>query len=225
LQLMTDRLLTIGVPRTQIEEISRTHEVPATINVTAPADGLVVARSVTVGQKVERGDELFRIADLGHVWVMADAFRADAEFVAPGAAARISIPGRATSMHARVSRDVPPQFDRESQSAKVRLEVDNPSAVLRPDMFVDVDLTVALPPAIVVPADAIVDSGLKRTVFVEQRTGVFEPREVETGWRLGGRVQIVKGLGAGERVVVAGSFIVDAERRIRTSISDDRSRP
>ena len=225
LQLMTDRLLTIGVPRTQIEEISRTHEVPATIDVTAPADGLVVARSVTVGQKVERGDELFRIADLGHVWVMADAFRADAEFVAPGAAARISIPGRATSMHARVSRDVPPQFDRESQSAKVRLEVDNPSAVLRPDMFVDVDLTVALPPAIVVPADAIVDSGLKRTVFVEQRTGVFEPREVETGWRLGGRVQIVKGLGAGERVVVAGSFIVDAERRIRTSISDDRSRP
>jgi hypothetical protein len=92
-------------------------------------------------------------------------------------------------------------------------------------MFVDVDVSVTLPPAIAVPADAIIDSGLKRTVFVERRAGLFEPREVETGWRLGGRVQIVKGLSAGERVVVAGTFVVDAERRIRASIPDDRSRP
>jgi RND family efflux transporter MFP subunit len=224
-QQAIDRLLTIGMSPLQIDEINRTRLVPPNIRITAPAAGFVVARNASVGQKVANGDELFRIADLGHVWVMADAFRADAEFIAAGAAARISIPGRATSLHAHVSRDVPPQFDRDSQSAKVRLEVDNPSAVLRPDMFVDVDLTVALPPAIAVPADAIIDSGLKRTVFVEQRPGVFEPRQVETGWRFGGRVEIVNGLTAGERVVAAGSFVVDAEHRIRTNTPDDRARP
>ena len=89
--------------------------------------------------------------------------------------------------------------------------------MLRPDLFVDVDLRVTLPAAIAVPADAVVDSGSKRRVFVERRAGVFEPRQVETGWRLGGRVQIVKGLAEGDRVVVAGTFLLDAESRLRTT--------
>ena len=225
LQLMADRLQTIGVSSMQIDEISRTREVPSNIKVVAPADGFVVVRTISAGQKVDRGAELFRIADLSRVWILADVFGPEAAYVGPGAVARVSIPNRATSVTAMVGGSVLPQFDSLTQSAKLRLEADNRGYLLRPDMFVDVDLSVALPPAIAVPADAIVDSGLKRTVFVEQRAGVFEPREVETGWRLGGRVQIVKGLSAGERVVVAGAFVVDAERRIRTSIPDDRSRP
>jgi hypothetical protein len=140
--------------------------------------------------------------------------------VKPDAVAAVSVPGRAKSFRARVSRDVPPQFDADSQSVKVRLDVENTGAVLRPDMFVDVDLVVTLPPAIALPADAIIDSGLKRTVFVEQREGIFEPREVETGWRFGGRVEIVKGLTAGERVVVAGTFVLASESRIRNSMAD-----
>jgi len=225
LQQAIDRLLTLGMSNVQIEELKKTRQVPPNITITAPADGFIVQRHVSVGQKVLRGDELYRIADLRRVWVEADAFGAEADYVTPGATANVSIHGRDVSLRARISRDVPPQFDRDSQSAKVRLEIDNPSYVLRPDMFVDVDLPIVLPPAIAVPVDAIIDSGLKRTVFVERRAGVFEPREVETGWRLGGRVQIVKGLSAGERVVVAGAFVVDAERRIRTSSPDDRSRP
>ena len=86
-------------------------------------------------------------------------------------------------------------------------------------MFVDVDLLVTLPPSIAVPVDAVVDSGLKKTVFVERSAGVFEPRQVETGWRFGGRVQIVEGLAAGDRVVVAGTFLLDAERRLRLATS------
>src|SRR2546423_1821298 len=215
LQQTTDRLLTFGMSTAQIEEIGRTRQVPTTIRILAPATGFVVMRNASVGQTLARGDELFRITALDRVWVLASAFGADAQYVKPGAVADVSVPGRATILRAHVSRAVPPQFDANSQSATVRLDVDNTDDVLRPDMFVDVTLLIAMPPAIAVPADAIVDSGHMRTVFVEKSAGVFEPREVETGRRADGRVEILKGLAAGERVVVAGTFVVDAELRVR----------
>jgi RND family efflux transporter MFP subunit len=215
LQQTIDRLLTLGMSSAQIEEIARTRQVPTAIRILAPANGFVVMRNASVGQTLGRGDEVFRITAFDRVWVLASAFGADAQYVKPGAVAEVSVPGRATTLRAHVSRDVPPQFDANSQSATVRLDVDNTDDVLRPDMFVDVTLLVAMPPAIAVPADAIVDSGHMRTVFVEKSAGVFEPREVETGRRADGRVEILKGLAAGERVVVAGTFVVDAERRVR----------
>jgi Cu(I)/Ag(I) efflux system membrane fusion protein len=214
-----DRLLTLGMSAAQIEEIRRTRHVPATIRITAPADGFVIARNVSTGQKIGKGNELYRIANLRRVWVLADVFGADAEVVQPGAIAEVSVPGRSASLRARVSSDVRPQFDAGTQSVTLRLEVDNPGFVLRPEMFVDVDMLVTLPPSIAVPVDALVDSGLKKTVFVERRAGVFEPREVETGWRFGGRVQIVKGLAAGNRVVVAGTFLLDSESRLQARTS------
>jgi membrane fusion protein, copper/silver efflux system len=215
LRQSVDRLLALGMSNVQIEEIRRTRQVPQHIKVTAPADGFVVARKISKGQKFGRGDELYRIADLRRVWILADVVGADAAYVKPGAAAEVSVPGLATSLRARVSSDVRPQFDAGTQSVTLRLEVDNPGFVLRPEMFVDVDMLVTLPPSIAVPVDALVDSGLKKTVFVERSAGVFEPRQVDTGWRFGGRVQIVKGLAAGDRVVVAGTFLLDSESRLQ----------
>jgi Cu(I)/Ag(I) efflux system membrane fusion protein len=224
LQIAVDRLLTLGMSSLQIDEIGRTRQVPPNIKITAPADGFVLARNVSTGQKFERGDELFRIADLRRVWILADVFGPEVEHVQPGAVAQVSAPGRTSSLRARVSSAVLPQFDPVSQSVKVRLEADNPGYLLRPDMFVDVDLLITLPPAIAVPVDAVVDSGLKKTVFVERGDGVFEARHVETGWRFGDRVQIVKGLTTGERVVVSGTFLLDSESRMRGAGADIGSR-
>ncbi len=97
---------------------------------------------------------------------------------------------------------------------KVRLEADNPGYVLRPDMFVDVELPVTLEATLAVPTDAILDTGLKKTVFVDRGGGFFEPREVEIGRRLGNTVEIVKGLEPGERIVVSGTFLIDSESRM-----------
>jgi Cu(I)/Ag(I) efflux system membrane fusion protein len=119
-----------------------------------------------------------------------------------------------TAFRARVSQ-VPSQFNAATRTLKVRLEVDNPGAVLRPDMFVDVTLSVTLPPSISVPVDALLDSGLTQTVFVERGEGVFEPRPVEIGWRHGDRVEIVQGLAAGERIAVSGTFLLDSESRMK----------
>jgi Cu(I)/Ag(I) efflux system membrane fusion protein len=101
----------------------------------------------------------------------------------------------------------------------MRLEADNPEYVLRPDMFVDVEFLITLPPALIVPADAVLDSGLKKTVFVERGNGFFEPREVETGWRFGNRMEITKGLKRGERIALSGTFLIDSESRLELAAS------
>lgn len=209
-----DRLITLGMSKAQIEDIKRTRLVPAAIRVTAPAAGYVLSRGLTTG-RVAIGEEMFRIADLRQVWVFADVPSRDAEHIRPGAAADITLPGGSTVLRGRVSSAVPPREDPSSQSVRVRLDVENPGALLRPDLSVDVRLAIALPSSITVPVDAVIDGGLRKRVFVERADGSFEPREVETGWRFGDRVQIVSGLAPGDRVVVAGTFLLDSETRLR----------
>ena len=140
----------------------------------------------------------------------------DAALARPGSKARITVPGQATALTAVVSQ-VPPQFDPASRTLKLRLELLNPGVTLRPEMFVDVALAVERPAAMTVPADAVVDSGLRRTVFVERGEGTFEPRAVETGWRSGDRVEVVRGLEPGERIVVSGTFLVDSESQLKAA--------
>jgi Cu(I)/Ag(I) efflux system membrane fusion protein len=120
-------------------------------------------------------------------------------------------------MTAKVSA-VLPQFDATSRTLKVRFEADNPGFRLRPEMLVDVTLKVNLPEALAVPIDAVIDSGLKKTVFVEKAPGQFEPREVQTGRRLGERVEILKGLADGERIVTSGTFFLDSESRMKLAM-------
>src|SRR5471030_3180506 len=212
----------MGMSNLQIEEIKRTRLYPEVIKILAPADGLVLSRNVSPGLKFDRGAEWYRIADLSKVWVMADVFERDAKYIRPGQISRVTLAASGAAggaaggaaLSARVS-DVLPQFDPNSRTYKVRLEMDNPGLALRPDMFVDVQLRIALPEAISVPAEAVLDSGLKKTVYVDSGEGVFEPRQVETGRSFDGRVQILAGLEAGERIVTSGNFLLDSESRMK----------
>ncbi|MGA8890534.1 MAG: efflux RND transporter periplasmic adaptor subunit [Anaeromyxobacteraceae bacterium] len=216
-----ERLRGMGVSTRQIDEMARRREVPITIDILSPTDGVVLARGVTLGQKFDRGAEWFRIANLDRVWIVVDALEGDVQLARPGMKAAVSVPGRPGTLTAVVSK-VPAQFDAESRTHKIRLEVENPGMLLRPDMYVDVALSVERPAALTVPVDAIVDSGLRRTVFVEAGEGVYEPRAVETGWRAGGRVEVLSGLSAGDRIVVSGAFLVDSESQLRATAAAPR---
>jgi Cu(I)/Ag(I) efflux system membrane fusion protein len=148
---------------------------------------------------------------------MTDIFEKDHEFVRPGTMATVRYQGR--SLQARMSNALP-QFDPQSRTLKTRFELENPGYILRPDMFVDVQLHVTMPEAVTVPAEAVLDSGRRKTVYVERDGKIFEPRTVETGWRLGDQVQITKGLEPGERIVVSGNFLIDSESRMKPSAMD-----
>ena len=213
-QQMADGLRSLGMSEIQIQEIARTRRATQSIILYAPASGFIVTRNVSLGQRFEKGTELYRIADLDRIWVLADLFENEAQYVRPGSTARVSLPHENRVFTARVS-DVLPQFDPATRTMKLRLEARNRDYALRPDMFADVEFPVDLPSAVTVRTDAVLDSGLHKTIFVERMNGVFEPRAVETGWRFGERVEIVRGLAPGELVVVSGNFFVDSESRLR----------
>jgi Cu(I)/Ag(I) efflux system membrane fusion protein len=208
-------LQNMGFGDAQIQQLTKTRQVALDFTLTAPAAGFIVARNVFPKQKFDRGNELFRIADLSQVWIVADLFGDDAQFVRSGAVARVFMPDRPDTKFVAKAGETLPRFDGGSRTLKLRLETENPKLILRPDMFVDVELPIHLPEATTVPADAIVESGLRKIVFVSRGEGVFEPRVVETGWRFGGRVQIVRGLAPSETIVVSGNFLLDSESRMR----------
>lgn len=222
-QQAVDSLHNLGMGDIQIQEMKRTRKLTQNIAVYAPATGLIVVRNVSPSQRFERGTELYRIADLSRVWILADLFENEEQYFRPGLVAQVRLSYQKRVFVARVS-NVLPQFDPATRTMKVRLEVENPDYLLRPDMFVDIDFPVALSPTVTVPTDAVLDSGLRKTVFVEQKTGVFEPRAVETGWRFGDRVEILRGVRPGERVVVSGGFFVDSESRLKVAAAGTSSK-
>lgn len=222
-QQTADRLRSLGVSDDQISEIERTRQLPATIRIVAPADGIVVAWQATEGLRFAKGHEWYRIADLRSVWIIADLSGAEARAVRPGIEGRVLRAGSPLAIAARVS-DVMPQFDTATQRLTVRMEADNPGLGLRPDMLVDVEVLIPYPATLAVPAGAVVDRGLTRHVFVERADGSFESREVQTGWRSGGRVEIVSGLTPLERVVTAGAFFVESEGQAR-GVAPPEARP
>ncbi len=211
-----DSLKNLGMGDLQIEEMTRTRKTVENVNVASPADGIILARNVSQGQRFEKATELYRIADLSHVWILADVFENEAQFFMPGITAKVTLPNQNRTFTARLSNAVP-QFDSASRTLKLRLETDNPDIVLKPDMFVDVELPVNYEPGIAVPVDAVVDTGLRKIVFVDQGGGTFEPRRVATGWRRGGLVEITRGLMNKERIVVAGTFMIDSESRMQAA--------
>jgi membrane fusion protein, copper/silver efflux system len=214
IERVADGLRNLGVSNSQIREMAKRREVVHDIRVASPVDGVVLKRGVAPGLRFDRGFEFYRIADLNRVWILADVYRHQLPFIRRGASARITTAGESHALSATVSPSEP-LFDEATLTQKVRLEAANPRGALKPGMFVDVEFPVHLPATLLVPADAVVDSGLRKTVFVECGNGHFEPRLVETGSRIGDDVEVTKGLTAGERIVISGTFFVDSESRMK----------
>ena len=207
-------LMNLGMGKPQLDELARSRKLTQEIIISAPATSFVLARNITPGQRFGPGEELYRLADLSRVWVLADLFEDEAKYVQPGEKVSVKLSNQDEKRLATVS-EILPEFDPATVTLKVRLEMDNPGFTLRPGMFVDVEFPINKAPTVNVPVDAIMDSGLKQTIFVDRGNGYFEPRRVKTGWRLGDRVEIVEGLEPGERIVVSGNFLIDSESRMK----------
>jgi RND family efflux transporter MFP subunit len=200
----------------QIDEVARTGKPVRTITVYSPASGFVTERKAFPNVQAKPEMDLYTITDLGRVWILADVFEADAPSVQPGSMALIRLPFEAgRSLNGRVSQ-VLPQVDPTTRTLKARIEVDNPKTALKPEAWVDVEFRVYSGPQLTVPAEAVLDTGDHRRVFLDRGNGVFEPREVETGERLDGRVVVLRGLSPGDRIVVSGNFLIDSESQLRS---------
>ncbi len=209
-----ENLENLGMSKLQIKELGRTRLLTQNILISAPVTSFILNRNVSEGQKFTRNEDFYKLADLSHVWILADLYDNEAKYALPGVKVRVTLPNDHQTLWGRVS-DILPQVDPVTRTYKVRLEIDNLDYALRPDMFVDLEFPVDLPAAMTVPADALLDTGLKKIVWVDRGDGYFEPREVTIGWRFGDRVEIVKGLEPGEKIVISGNFLIDSESRMR----------
>jgi RND family efflux transporter MFP subunit len=203
----------------QIDQVLKTGEPIKNITVYSPMTGYITDRKAFPQVKVMPDTDLYTIVDLSHVWIMADVFEYEAPNIRLGQTARVTLealPGR--TFNARIDF-LQPQVDPMTRTLKVRLNMDNPGVLLKPDMYADVDFTVNIPSKLTVPADAVLNAGERKTVFVDRGNGYFEPRQVKTGEREGDRIQILSGLSGGERIVTSGNFLIDSESQMKAAAS------
>ena len=200
----------------QINRVLETGEPIRSVTLHSPATGFVLQRGVFPNQRVTPESELYTIADLSRVWVMADVFEADIPQMKLGTPARITFTSGAAPVDARIAY-VQPQVDPATRTLKVRLEAPNPGIRLKPDMFVNVDLTLPGEKQLTVPSGAVLDTGTRQTVFIDLGGGFLEPRQVTAAGRTGDRIVITSGLSGGERVVASGTFLIDSESQLKAA--------
>lgn len=209
------RLLLLGVTEKQIAHLESSGQTITTIPIYTPVSGIVVEKQVLEGQYVTVGEPLFAVADLSTVWVDAEVFEGDISFVRPGQRVEITStawPGK--SFKGRVLM-LYPFLDPKTRTIKARIELANPGLLLKPDMFVQTTLKVALPSSVVVPSSAVMDTGTRQMVWIQVKDGVFEPRQVKVGARVGDEVQILQGLTTGEVIASSGAYLIDSESQLR----------
>lgn len=201
----------------QIAEIEKRGTPAKAMTLYAPADGFVLARNAFPRQKVTPETELYALADLSKVWVMADVYESEAADIREGLAADVTLstyPGR--TFRGRVAY-INPQLESSTRTLKVRVELQNPGFLLKPDMFADVTFRITGSRSLVVPAEAVMDSGSEQTVFVALGDGYFEPRKVTLGGKAGDKYVVTSGLRAGEQVVTSGNFLIDSESKLKSA--------
>jgi RND family efflux transporter MFP subunit len=204
----------------QIAELEKTRQAKKTLTITAPISGFVTEKNVVAGQMVEAGMKLYRLADIGVVWVYAQVYEQDLSAVQLGQEATMTLsylPDR--KFRGRVTY-VYPTVDEKTRTARVRMEFHNPGYFLKPGMFATVELVADIAPsALLVPDSAVLRSGQKNTVFVALPGGKFEARTVALGLQAQDDMdQVLGGLSEGERIVTSGQFMLDSESQLREAI-------
>jgi Cu(I)/Ag(I) efflux system membrane fusion protein len=210
------RLLLWDITPEQIEELEKTGKPQTDMVIHAPLSGIVLDKMVLEGIYIIPGMNLFKIADLSDVWVMADIYEYEVPIVRMGQAARVTLPYYSGEALAAKVDFIYPVLDPVSRTVKVRLTMHNPGLALKPDMFGNVEIMASSGPRLVVPTSAVIFSGLRQIVYVEKKPGVYEMRQVTLGLRGEEYVEVIKGIKKGERVVTLGNFLIDSESQLRS---------
>lgn len=199
----------------QIARLDRTRTPSTTITIFSPVTGHVMSRNVFPGQRVTPDFLIYDIADHSRVWVNADVYETDIGWVRTGQRAAIEVPGLPGRTFAGPVTFVDPHVDAMTRTMGVRIELENPQLALKPGMYVDVELGESMGRRLGVPESAVLRTGMRDVVFVDHGDGRMEARNITLGARSGGYYEVLTGLQDGERVVVSGNFLIDAESRLQ----------
>jgi membrane fusion protein, copper/silver efflux system len=209
------RLKLWDVSDAQIRRIEETGRPLKDLTISSPVSGYVVKRYVTRGSRVMAGEPLLDIVNLSRVWVMAEVSEPDVDAVSPGMPARITVTGLPGKVFDARIDYVYPTMSAETRSLKVRATLPNPGDLLKPQMYATVEIRADLGRKLLVPEDAVIDTGQRQVAYVDRGEGNFEPREVVAGLRADGMREIISGLKPGERVASSALFLIDSEAQLK----------
>ncbi len=214
------RLRNLAVPESRIEEVRTKGVNPRTLDWMSPATGTVIEKKIVNGQRVMPGEELYRIADLSHMWVIAEVSELDLAAIKVGMNAEVTLRAYASQPISGVVTFIYPDLRPETRTARVRIELPNPDGRLKVDMYADVVFRTGADrgPVVAVPLSAVIDSGTQQIVLVDKGEGRFEPREVKLGAHDKDYMEVLQGVREGESVVTTATFLIDSESNLRAAL-------
>lgn len=212
------RLRLWSVPESEISKLTQSGKAKRALTFDSPVDGVIVNKTAIKGMYITPEMELYYIADLSKVWIIVTLYEYDLASIAVGDETVIQLPYDANrTLKGKISY-IYPEVEMETRTAKARIEMANPDQKLKPGMFANVELKKNLGDAIVIPDDAVIDTGTRRIVFVRSQNSRFEPREVKVGARVGQEFVVLSGLKENEEVVVSAHFLIDAESKLQAAL-------
>ncbi len=213
------RLAYWDIPASEVATIERTEQVQKTLTLRSSASGYVLQKNVVAGQKIMAGDALYTVADLSTIWVEGEVFEQDLASVRLGQMVHTdfdALPGR--HLMGRISY-IYPTLDAQTRTVRARVVLPNPGLQLKPGMYATIRITATSGTRVLtVPRAAVLSTGERSIVFVRDTSGHLTPREVAVGGSNETRIEILRGLTAGETVVSSATFLVDAESNLGTAL-------
>jgi len=201
-----------------VRELEKTGKVLKALPIHSPITGTVIKKEALAGAHVDPGQELYTIADLSHIWILADIYEYELSFVKKDQQAAVTLSYDPSRVLTGQVGFIYPTLDPKTRTAKVRFEMDNADDTLKPDMYANVELRVSLGTKLAIPQEAIIESGQKQVVFLHHGGGKLEPRLIKTGVKTGEWSEVLEGLKEGEHVVTSANFLIDSESRLKSVV-------
>ena len=215
------RLRNWDISETQLQRLTQDGKTVQYLTLRSPANGVVLEKSAIQGKRFMAGEMLYQVADLSQVWLLAEVFERDLAHLRVGQSVQVKVDAYPERVFAGKLTFIYPTFNNETRTAKARIELANPQALLKPSMHARAEFSSihAKLPSLTVPDSAVLDSGTRQLVLVQRGEGRFEPRQVKLGERGDGYVEVLEGVKAGANVVVSANFLIDAESNLKAAFS------
>ncbi len=212
------KLLLLGLTGKQIEKLRKKGAPSTHVEILSPISGYVILKSVLAGSHVKPGQTLFRIADISRLWVLGDIYESDIPWVKTGQKAIVTLPSFPGKKFPGKITYIYPYLSPRTRSVKARIELANPGEKLKPEMYANVRIEISAGNRLAVPQSGMLDSGLRKVVFVRDDKGRFVPREVVLDSPVGDLYPVISGLKDGETIVSFATFFIDSESRLKASM-------
>ena len=214
-----ERLRALDFSDQQIKRLERKRKTERLVQVRARQDGIISELNVREGMYIVPGLNVLTLADLSSVWLLADVFESQAQWVSEGQVARMSLPYTPGQSWTGKVEYVYPTLDPKSRTLKVRLRFENPDNALKPNMYASVLIEAeSVGNVLTVPREALIRAGRNDRVIVDLGEGRYKPMMVKVGIEANGQVAIGEGLKGDEKVVVSGQFLIDSEASLSASM-------